>query len=419
MRDATLTFFTTSGVREAVPRWLEPVLSAWPDPALPRVVVAAGPGEAAGVVLGILGRPESSGASVRGLVDDLIDRGGAGVLLCDPAEGAEALRSRAQRDGVILEDQSADAARIAAMLYALLERQPAVADLSRDLRIAHAAQGGLCGEMDRLHEELNLASRVQRQFIPRVMPRVDGLEFAALFRPAGYVSGDIFDIRQVDEEKWAFFLADVVGHGVPAALLTMVVSRALVTRERVGKEWRPVSPSDALARINDELCTQPEGPQRFATAVYGTVDAATREVVMAGAGHPPPLLVDPRGQVVRLEMEGPLLGVFDGAEFPQIAFTMPADRTLLLYTDGFELAFPEEGGGRGGLKRPTTTYLSHLGQLAAEDAEGRADLGAALRRLEELLDAQLGSLNRNDDVTALAVAARPRTLAPAAPLAAA
>lgn len=414
MRDGTLTFFSSAGVREAVPRWLEPVLSAWPGGELPRVIMAPPAGEepespaagAIGVALGVLGRAESAAPTVRGTVDAILARHGAGVLL---VEDAGAVRERTQRDGVLIESHDADPSRVAAMLYALLERQTAVAELARDLRIAHAAQGGLCGEMDRLHEELNLASRVQRQFIPRAMPRPEGLEFASLFRPAGYVSGDIFDIRQVDEERWAFFIADVVGHGVPAALLTMVVSRALVTRERVGKLWKPVEPSDALARINDELCAQPEGPQRFATAVYGTIDASTREVVMAGAGHPPPLLVDPRGGIVRIEMEGPLMGVFDGAEFPQVKFTLPANRTLLLYTDGFELAFPDRAVGRGNWKLPTTTYLSHLGQLAAENEAGEPDLPGALRRLEELLDAQLGSLNRPDDVTALAVAGRPRS----------
>lgn len=414
MRDGTLTFFSSAGVREAVPRWLEPVLSAWPGGELPKVVMAppgGGDGEPAasgvqGVAFGVLGRAESNSSSVRSLVDGILARHGAGVLL---VEDAATVRERTQRDGVLIEDVEAEPARVAAMLYALMERQSAVAEMARDLRIAHAAQGGLCGEMDRLHEELNLASRVQRQFIPRVMPRPEGLEFASLFRPAGYVSGDIFDIRQVDEERWAFFIADVVGHGVPAALLTMVVSRALVTREKSGKVWRPVEPSDALARINDELCAQPEGPQRFATAVYGTIDAATREVVMAGAGHPPPLLVDPRGGIVRIEMEGPLMGVFDGAEFPQVKFTLPANRTLLLYTDGFELAFPDHAMARGNWKLPTTTYLSHLGQLAAENEAGEADLPGALRRLEELLDAQLGSLNRPDDVTALAVACRPRS----------
>jgi serine phosphatase RsbU (regulator of sigma subunit) len=406
MSERTLIFVSGPGLRESVPRWLEPILSQWPAADLPRITTIAHVRDLphdAGVVLAVL-HPETTSTGVREVVDTLTDKHLPGVLLCDNAQD---IRSKVQRDGVLIESHDADARTIAAMLYALLERQDAVRELTRDLRISHAAQGGLCGEIDRIHEELNLASRVQRQFIPRQMPRPDGLEFASIFRPAGYVSGDIFDIRQVDEDLWAFFVADVVGHGVPAALLTMVVLRALITREKAGKEWRPVAPCDALARVNDELCQQPEGPQRFATAVYGTIDAKTREVVIAGAGHPPPLVIDSKGYFERIELEGPLLGVFESADFPQVRFTLPADRTLLLYTDGFEVAFPEEG--KAGLKKATNTYLAHLGQLAQEDADGKTDLAQSLRQLEELLDGQLCSLHRIDDVTAIAIAARPRT----------
>ena len=83
------------------------------------------------------------------------------------------------------------------------------------------------------------------------------------------------------------------------------------------------------------------------------------------------------------------------------------DRTLLLYSDGFEVAFPEEG--KSGLKQATNTYLSHLGQLARHDADGKPNLAQSIRQLEELLDGQMCSLHRVDDVTAIAVAARPRT----------
>lgn len=406
MPERSLIFVSGPGLRESVPRWLEPVLSAWPARALPRIQTLSHVRDIphdAGAVLAVL-HPATAAADIRETADRLTEKHLAGVLLCD---GAEALRPRIQRDGVLLESHDADPRTIATMLYALLERQSAVVELTRDLRISHAAQGGLCGEMDRIHEELNLASRVQRQFIPRHMPTPDGLEFASIFRPVGYVSGDIFDIRQVDDDLWAFFIADVVGHGVPAALLTMVVLRALVTRERVGTEWRPVAPGDALARINQELCLQPEGPQRFATAVYGTIDARTREVIIAGAGHPPPLVIDCKGGFDRIETEGPLLGVFPEAEFPQVRFTLGADRTLLLYSDGFEVAFPEEG--QSGLKQATNTYLAHLGQLARHDADDKPNLGQSIRQLEELLDGQMCSLHRVDDVTAIAVAARPRT----------
>lgn len=376
---------------------------------MPEVLVAVEGGHfpkgaESGAVLVAMGR-ESSLPAARELADRLHAAHIPGVILCDHAD---AWRPRLQRDGLIVLDAATDPAHLAAMLFALVERQSFVRHISRDLQIASAAQGGLCGEMDRLHEELQLASSVQRQFIPRVLPDCPSLDFASIFRPAGYCSGDIFDIRQADEHRWAFFIADIVGHGVPAALLTMVVARALITRERTDKLWTTIEPSQALARVNRELCNQPEGPQRFATAIYGLIDERTREVTLAGAGHPPPLLVDRLGKSERIGTEGPLMGVFADAEFPQVTFTLPEDRVLLLYTDGFELAFPDKGasdGGRRELQSPTEHYLTHLAQLATHQGSGERDLSSAMRRLEDLLDRQAGSLHRADDVTALAISA--------------
>ncbi|MEK6703460.1 MAG: PP2C family protein-serine/threonine phosphatase [Planctomycetota bacterium] len=409
MADRTLTFVASAGVRDGVERYLEPVLSAWPAPEMPQILVAADAcqlpkGAESGAALVALGR-ETLLADARELADRLHNAHIPGVLLCATPE---AWRPRLQRDGLIVLDAAADPAHLAAMLFALIERQSFVRHISRDLQIASAAQGGLCGEMDRLHEELNLASSVQRQFIPRVLPDCRNLDFASIFRPAGYCSGDIFDIRQADEHRWAFFIADIVGHGVPAALLTMVVARALITRERTDTLWQAIEPSQALARVNRELCAQPEGPQRFATAVYGLIDERTREVTLAGAGHPPPLLVDHTGKSQRIETEGPLMGVFAEAEFPQVTFKLPDDQVLLLYTDGFELAFPDQAAmatGRRELQSPTEHYLRHLAQLATTQDTGKRDLVSAMRRLEELLDRQAGSLHRADDVTALAIAA--------------
>lgn len=373
------------------------VIAAWPDgspPALTTIEAITTPGVALLVAQG-----KDSLSNLRPIIHKLADRHIAAVILCDePASW----KARLGRDGVFVRARRSPVQATAAVLATLLARQREIDELAGELAVAKAAQGGLCGEMDRLHDELNLASRVQRQFIPRKMPEVRGLEFASIFRPAGYVSGDIFDLRQADDDVWSFFLADVVGHGVPAALLTMVVSRSVVCRERVGLSWRPVPPAEVLARLNEELCRQPEGPQRFATAVYGLVDARTGMVRLAGAGHPPPLLMTPGRETRKLETEGPLLGVFDGATFDEVCVEMTLGSTLLLYSDGFELAFPN-GATRSEILRPTTRYLDHLGELACADGSPGV-LTASMRRLDEVLDRQAGSLHRPDDVTAVGIA---------------
>lgn len=401
MTPATLTFVCTGGARDAVARHLDPVVRAWPDARAPELrVVRTGRAldEAPGVVLIVAGADETS-RSMRRLVDRLIELDAAAVIVCEQVED---WRERLQAEGIIFTGPGTAPATLAAMLFALSQRQPVVERLSGELRVARTAHGGLSGEIDKMHRELHLASMVQRAFIPRTPPHAEELDFAWVFRPAGYVSGDIFDIRPLDDRRWMFFLADVVGHGVPAALLTMIVARGLAISERQNR-----SPGEILLGLNREMCDNPEGPQRFATAVYGVIDARTLEVTLAAAGHPPPLVFGPEGHE-KIEADGPLLGVFEDATFEERSFRLKLGQTLLLYTDGFELAFPGPNPDESDLNRPTLHYVDHLAHVARGWDRNTCDLSRSMERLEELLDQQAGSLNRADDVTALAIAPKVR-----------
>jgi serine phosphatase RsbU (regulator of sigma subunit) len=184
-----------------------------------------------------------------------------------------------------------------------------------------------------------------------------------------------------------------VGHGVPAALLTMVLTSSLNTTEG----GRVLEPAEVLRQLNERLCTSCLGSGRFATALYGVVDGKRGEVKLAGAGHPYPVRVS-RAGAMEVKTEGPLLGVFPGADFTQAEFELHPSDTLLLYTDGFEAMFPErddapEWGGR--------TYLRELTRMVG----GERDLNHCLAELEGLLDEQSGSLHQADDLTAVVIAA--------------
>jgi serine phosphatase RsbU (regulator of sigma subunit) len=258
--------------------------------------------------------------------------------------------------------------------------------------------------MDRIHEELHLAAAIQREFTSAPLPKVAGLEFGVLFRPVNFVSGDIYNVRPLGEGCAAFFLADAVGHGVPAALLTMVLTSSLTTTEHDGGRVRILEPREVLQRLNTRLCQSCLGSGRFATALYGVIDGATRRVRVAGAGHPWPMLIS-QSSSTQLRAEGPLLGVFSDAEFTQAEVTLEAGQTLLLYTDGFEAIFPPHAKPtsiaeiESGERRDCLDTLSRLLVTPA----GR-DLSSTIRQIEHLLDEQSGSLHQADDITALAIA---------------
>ncbi len=422
MRTHALILATPGNLDSAWTRWATPVQAGWPSSDAPRLTWM----QADELLAMLEGRPSAEkdtlpsavlvamgvldqAWTVDRLVEALLARNVPAVFLLPNPDDWKQF----QRHGILFERHDADPARLASMLYALSERQSAVDLMQRELFVAQRAQKGFRGEMDRMHEELHMAASVQRDFIPATIPSIPGLDLACVFRPVNYVSGDIYNIEQLDERTMGFFIADAVGHGVPAALLTMVLSHNLTTTE-INVNGAPgsrsiIPPSRVLAALNDRLCGARSINGRFATAVYGTIDTVTRQVTLAGAGHPPPMVLS-HTQSRAVETLGPLLGVFADATFPEVTFTLEEGETFLLYSDGLEAAFNT-------LLTKTATRLDadrYMDQVARLFVSGADELRGSIENLHSLLDEQSGSLHQADDVTALAI--RPCAMAQVLPV---
>ncbi|MHC4129662.1 MAG: PP2C family protein-serine/threonine phosphatase, partial [Planctomycetota bacterium] len=124
---------------------------------------------------------------------------------------------------VLVEARATPGAVLCARLHGMLHRQREINRLSGELTVARASHVGLGDEVARMHEELQLAAHAQRELLPEALPTMHGVTTAALWRPAQYVSGDIYDVIRLDDDHLGVFLADAVGHGVSAALMTMVI----------------------------------------------------------------------------------------------------------------------------------------------------------------------------------------------------
>lgn len=313
------------------------------------------------------------------------------------------MRAHVSHGGLIGADSRLPPQAIATALLALLGRQDTMVELQRELRILNGAQGGVRQEIDRMHEELNLAAAIQKELLPAELPAAEGLEFGVMYRPATYVSGDIYDVTRIEGDRLWFFVADAVGHGVPAALLTMVISRSL----RSGASNR--TPAEAITALNADLVRTQRGRSRFATAICGTLDLRTHEVTLCTAGHPPALVLG--GDECRsFDSGGALLGVFEGEPYEQRSFTLQPGETLLLYSDGFETAFPDPeqtGKGSANGKLDIQAYLTEFTNLPWVGRHPEASTSEAMRLLAERIDCQAGSLHQQDDLTALAIALRP------------
>jgi sigma-B regulation protein RsbU (phosphoserine phosphatase) len=190
-------------------------------------------------------------------------------------------------------------------------------------------------QAQREQRELEEARRIQRTLLPASLPLVDGFELAASWQPASGVGGDCYDAIRFSPTRVALSIADVVGKGIPAALLMSNLQAAV--RAFASEAARP---GELCEQVNTVLCGHiAEG--RFISFFYCIADAEIGSLSYANAGHFPPVLVKADGAVIRLTSGGPVLGVIPGSvyEAGTVAFGM-GDR-LILYTDGITEARSE------------------------------------------------------------------------------
>ena len=200
---------------------------------------------------------------------------------------------------------------------------------------------------DGLTEQLRMAGLVQRDFLPAQLPDSDKLRWATIFLPAEWVSGDIYDVARLDEQHIGFYIADVVGHGIPAALLTIFLKQALIMRETIDNSYRIFSPAEVMTNLNLKLTEQKLSRSQFITCCYCLLNTETLKLTYARAGHPYPILLSPGRMPKQMEIQGSLLGIFEQAEYVEKDIQLQSGDKLLLYSDGSEpiIGFFEDQGG--------------------------------------------------------------------------
>jgi sigma-B regulation protein RsbU (phosphoserine phosphatase) len=179
-----------------------------------------------------------------------------------------------------------------------------------------------------LTDEVRAAARIQTAILPRTIPSRENLQIAVRYAPMTAVAGDLYDFPAIHPGSIGILVADVAGHGVPAALIASMVKIAVTTQTGTDDE-----PAKLISALNAILCRDARG--QYATAVYLYVDEVNRIARYSVAGHPPPLLWRSSTQTLhKLNETGLLLGVRFDETYSETEFTfVPRDR-LLLYTDG-------------------------------------------------------------------------------------
>ncbi len=190
--------------------------------------------------------------------------------------------------------------------------------------------------VESLTGELRLAGLVQQDFLPSQLPNNEQMQWSTIFLPAEWVSGDIYNIIRIDEQHIGFYIADVVGHGMPAALLTIFLKQALVMRETIDNNYRIFPPAEVMKNLNVRLAIQKLSGYQFATCCYCLLNTKTLQLTYARAGHPYPVLIRKKQKPQQLEIRGSLLGIFEQAEYTQQTVQLKPGDKLLLYSDGVE-----------------------------------------------------------------------------------
>ena len=185
---------------------------------------------------------------------------------------------------------------------------------------------------ERIESELKIAHTIQMSFLPKnfpPFPEEEAFDIYATLEPAKEVGGDLYDFFLLDENHLFFSIGDVSGKGVPAALF-MAVTKTLMK----GIAKQDAMPSETLASVNKELCIDNESSM-FVTLLCGIMNFRSGEVLLANAGHNPPLFAPHKGDLRWLSIPpGFLLGIAEETSYQTITLKLQPGDTLVLYTDG-------------------------------------------------------------------------------------
>ncbi|MFQ5824099.1 MAG: PP2C family protein-serine/threonine phosphatase [bacterium] len=236
--------------------------------------------------------------------------------------------------------------------------------------------------------ELESASEIQKGFLPKEVPQIQGYEISCVLKPSHAVSGDYFDVIKYNENELGLCVADVVGHGIPAALLMSNLQAAV----KIFASSKIV-PQELCEKLNRTISKNIVSG-RFITFFYGLLDAKRKKLVYTNAGHNPPILLRKDGSHILLDANDLVLGISHEWKYNQGEIDLHSGDRLILFTDGVtELSnFKEK---QFGVER-LINLLEKNHELDASD-------------LQKLILAELTKFSKGvfpDDITLVVIAAQ-------------
>jgi len=255
--------------------------------------------------------------------------------------------------------------------------------------VLREAREQLARQLLTINNELEMAREIQLSILPHEIPRIRGLGIAARYLPMNSVAGDFYDFILVDEKRVGILIADVSGHGLPAALIASMLKVALSAQTA-----HAADPARVLNGLNQSLCGKFK--YHFVTAAYIFVDMEKQSMSYAAAGHPPLLLWQTTtASASEIVQNGLLLGMFPQETYSAVEIAVQPGDKAILYTDGIlETSSPSDEDFGIELFKGFLESRHHL------DANVFADL-----LLDELAgwSTHAKGFHQKDDITLLAI----------------
>lgn len=202
-------------------------------------------------------------------------------------------------------------------------------------------KGQLEVAIQKVNEEIDMASRVQKAILPKTLGRIPGLKIATFYQPSSVLGGDLFDVIQLGSRKIALLMIDVSGHGVAASLVTAL---AKVTFHAYLRESH--SPLEIFKGVNKEIFTQlPE--ERYLTAFLAIIDLEKMEMIFANAAHLPQYLIKKDGSWEKLIVKNFGIGLLEDWDFKENKVPLKRGDKIVTFTDGLVECFKPNGDRHG------------------------------------------------------------------------
>lgn len=218
-------------------------------------------------------------------------------------------------------------------------------------------------KQEKINQELKVAHEIQMNLLPKELPKIEHYSFGAISIPARAIGGDYYDFLELSSKHIGIVIADVVGKGIPAALLMVMVKSVLHT-----KITNLFSPSEALSILNKTLI-EDMSIEKFVPMFYCIIDLEENKMIYSNAGHEPPLFFKHKDKKFsHLDTDGFPIGAVSDAVYEEKSLTMHTNDYIIMFTDGIVEAANPKGKfyGPTALKKTIKKYHNIATELLVD-----------------------------------------------------